>query len=382
MQENTILPKEATTYDGSWKAQTLSVPTLKPSQHYWENIFKNIEIPEIIRRLMPLLSWSDIQSLKNMLEWDNILESNKIIAEQFCKLVGIWCGNPIFSDLELNPALALDQNTLVQNAIDAQTSFPGNISPRERMVWFYEKDMVANVGTQDAYKVPAVKFSLADKILVPRKLLPRALTRVFQSLSKKNALNVLKQLHIPKNSTLGESTIEAFEMCEKLSAESKGTLHPALKRECVTSFEEMVDFLNSIVPQGREVMKIDAWSTTMLEPSTHIDEDDHFLVRSVTSKMTMQNIIVANCHAPISPFMIDLCHHMDDVRAYHVTLQLMTQKTKTISTVAMCHLDTRNWNPNHLAFKILGGKPSLEPLCHWAEPDDIQFVIYLKYGQN
>ncbi|KAH0983295.1 hypothetical protein GBA52_010472 [Prunus armeniaca] len=45
-----------------------------------------------------------------------------------------------------------------------------------------------------------------------------------------------------------------------------------------------------------------------------------------------------------------------------------------VKAVAICHLDTSEWNPKHLAFQILKVKPGKILICHFLPTDHIVWV--------
>ncbi|XP_027166702.1 polygalacturonase 1 beta-like protein 3 [Coffea eugenioides] len=56
-------------------------------------------------------------------------------------------------------------------------------------------------------------------------------------------------------------------------------------------------------------------------------------------------------------------------------VDVLEPKTKLpINTVmVICHMDTSNWSPNHVAFKLLKSSPGKVVACHWVFQNDLLF---------
>ncbi|BBN67396.1 BURP domain-containing protein [Prunus dulcis] len=63
------------------------------------------------------------------------------------------------------------------------------------------------------------------------------------------------------------------------------------------------------------------------------------------------------------------CHAIKPTAAY--VLSLKGDDGVKVKAVAICHLDTSEWNPKHLAFQILKVKPGTIPICHFLPTDHI-----------
>ncbi|AET03803.1 putative BURP domain-containing protein [Medicago truncatula] len=70
------------------------------------------------------------------------------------------------------------------------------------------------------------------------------------------------------------------------------------------------------------------------------------------------------CHSLLFPYQVYYCHEIPNVRLYQVDIQDPETKVKINRAIAICHLDTSNWNPGHAAFMVLGSGPGLIEACH------------------
>ncbi|KNA03061.1 hypothetical protein SOVF_212750, partial [Spinacia oleracea] len=45
-----------------------------------------------------------------------------------------------------------------------------------------------------------------------------------------------------------------------------------------------------------------------------------------------------------------------------------------VEAVAVCHMDTSQWSPNHASFRVLKIKPGSSPVCHFFPADNLVWV--------
>ncbi|KAI5314245.1 hypothetical protein L3X38_043421 [Prunus dulcis] len=45
-----------------------------------------------------------------------------------------------------------------------------------------------------------------------------------------------------------------------------------------------------------------------------------------------------------------------------------------VEAVAVCHLDTSQWSPNHASFSVLRTKPGASAVCHFFPADNLVWV--------
>ncbi|XP_059641412.1 BURP domain protein RD22-like [Cornus florida] len=84
-------------------------------------------------------------------------------------------------------------------------------------------------------------------------------------------------------------------------------------------------------------------------------------------KMVGEKAVV--CHAQNYAYAVFYCHKLQKTKAYMVSL-VGADGTKA-KAVAVCHTDTSQWNPNHLAFQLLNLKPGKTvPICHYFLQED------------
>ncbi|CDP10831.1 unnamed protein product [Coffea canephora] len=140
---------------------------------------------------------------------------------------------------------------------------------------------------------------------------------------------------------------------------------PPLKEEiqsCVKSLEDMVEFAKAAIGTNHVV----PLTTKNTEGS-----GKEFIVGHV-EKLKFKKIV--SCHEFFLPFATYFCHLLSKTEAYAV--DVLEPKTKLpINTVmVICHMDTSNWSPNHVAFKLLKSSPGKVVACHWVFQNDLLFV--------
>ncbi|KAK9946707.1 hypothetical protein M0R45_012155 [Rubus argutus] len=82
------------------------------------------------------------------------------------------------------------------------------------------------------------------------------------------------------------------------------------------------------------------------------------------------------CHKQNYVYAVFYCHATKTTRAYIVPLE--GADGVNAKAVAVCHTDTSEWNPKHLAFQVLKVKPGTIPICHFLPSDHIVWVPNLK----
>ncbi|KAJ6688142.1 POLYGALACTURONASE 1 BETA-LIKE PROTEIN 2 [Salix koriyanagi] len=64
-----------------------------------------------------------------------------------------------------------------------------------------------------------------------------------------------------------------------------------------------------------------------------------------------------SCHQSLYPYLLYYCHSVPKVRVYEADIIDVESKERINRGVAICHLDTSAWSPDHGAFVALGSSP-------------------------
>lgn len=136
---------------------------------------------------------------------------------------------------------------------------------------------------------------------------------------------------------------------------------PGIKGEekyCATSLESMVDYAESKLGKSLGAVSTEIKKETRMQKYT-IEED---------AKKIAASEYVA-CHKLSYPYAVFYCHKTKSTKALVVSLK--GEDGSSVKAVAVCHKDTSQWNPKHLAFQVLRVKPGSIPICHFLPQDHI-----------
>lgn len=133
------------------------------------------------------------------------------------------------------------------------------------------------------------------------------------------------------------------------------------EKYCATSLESMVDFTTSKLGKNVEVV------------STEVDKEtgmQKYTIAPGVKKLAGDKAVV--CHKQNYPYAVFYCHKTETTKAYSVPLE--GEDRTRLKAVAVCHTDTSQWNPKHLAFQVLKVKPGTVPVCHFLPEDHVVWV--------
>ncbi|MED6107440.1 hypothetical protein PIB30_014051 [Stylosanthes scabra] len=140
---------------------------------------------------------------------------------------------------------------------------------------------------------------------------------------------------------------------------------PGIKGEekyCATSLESMVDFSTSKLGKNVEVVST--------EPAGKETKLQSYKVAPGVKKINHENKAVV-CHKQNYPYAVFYCHKTETTMAFKVPLE--GADGSRVKAAAVCHTDTSQWNPKHLAFQVLKVKPGT-PVCHFLPEDHVVWV--------
>ncbi|XP_059644355.1 BURP domain protein RD22-like [Cornus florida] len=164
---------------------------------------------------------------------------------------------------------------------------------------------------------------------------------------------ILNHFSVKPNSMEAEIMKKTIKECEEPGTKGE-------EKYCTTSLESMVDFSTSEL--GNNVHAI----STVVEKETPLQKYNI----AGTKKMVGEEAVV--CHKQNYPYAVFYCHKTQTTKTYTVSL-VGADGTKA-KAVAVCHTDTSEWNPKHLAFQVLKVKPGTVPICHFLPEDHIVWV--------
>ncbi|XP_054799721.1 BURP domain protein RD22 [Prosopis cineraria] len=183
--------------------------------------------------------------------------------------------------------------------------------------------------------------------------LPRELAKSIPFSSAKFD-DILNRFGIKPESEDAEVMKNTLKECEQAGIKGE-------EKYCATSLESMVDFATSKLGKKVEAVSTEAVKETRMQEYT---------IAPGVKKIGEEKAVV--CHRKEYPYAVFYCHQTETTRAYTVPLE--GADGIRVKAVAVCHTDTSQWNPKHMAFQVLRVKPGTVPVCHFLPQDHVVWV--------
>ncbi|KAI6701217.1 hypothetical protein NL676_015541 [Syzygium grande] len=138
-------------------------------------------------------------------------------------------------------------------------------------------------------------------------------------------------------------------------------------KSCATSLESMLDFVHGIL--GGKSPRFRAISTShLIESSTRFQ---NYTILEAPRRVPASKMVA--CHTLPYPYAIFYCHSQEsENKVFEVVLG--GENGDMVKAVAVCHLDTSQWNRDHPSFRVLGVEPGTVPVCHFFPADNLVWV--------
>ncbi|XP_043700480.1 polygalacturonase non-catalytic subunit AroGP2-like [Telopea speciosissima] len=307
---------------------------------YWE---ENIGIPHpphwLAAKASPLSSHQAKMYMK-------LMEENELTSHlsSFCKQANVACSTNALlkktTDYTTLPPIAQwnDQKLKYEplpNGITLSIASQGGLP-------YFRESMVTKGGLMP---VPDLRDPMSYKSFLPRSLA----SKIPFSFARMEDLK--KLFGVVDESKMDEYIQGTLNICQKSPVRGE-------QCTCVISGEDLIDFV--VKKLGHHVH---IWSTENVEGS----------YENVT--IGVVNLIYENlsepptlCHSLPFPFQVYYCHVFQKVKLYAVEIKA---QRKVNHAIMACHYDTSTWDPNHLAFKLLGFGPGLIEVCHWINQNGV-----------
>lgn len=135
---------------------------------------------------------------------------------------------------------------------------------------------------------------------------------------------------------------------------------------CATSHESMLNFATEILGSETNIKLISTVHLT--RPTNGIQE--YTIIQDPLSVLAPKAVA---CHTMPYPYTIFYCHYQkSENRVYKVSLK--GENGDRVEALAVCHMETSQWTPNHIAFRVLGIGPGSSPVCHFFPEDHFVLV--------
>ncbi|KAM5548934.1 BURP domain-containing protein 11 [Rosa sericea] len=174
--------------------------------------------------------------------------------------------------------------------------------------------------------------------------------------------HLLQLFSIPRDSRDAKHMAYTLDQCEQKPIKGE-------TKFCATSLESMNDFVHKIIGSG---IKFNILSTTHPPTSTSITQKYTILEEPkqvIASKMVF-------CHPVPYPYAVFFCHHFEsDTRFFQVSLG--GENGDKVEAVAVCHMDTSDWDSKLSLFRNLGIKASASsPVCHFFPENHLVWIPF------
>ncbi|XP_021286965.1 BURP domain-containing protein BNM2A-like isoform X2 [Herrania umbratica] len=137
-------------------------------------------------------------------------------------------------------------------------------------------------------------------------------------------------------------------------------------RFCATSLESMLDFARSVFGSDAHLKVLTA--TVPKEPTVFLQ---NYTILDMPKQILSSRIIA--CHTLPYPYAVFYCHSQkSETRLFQVSLG--AENGDRAQAPAVCHMDTSQWDHDHVSFRVLKIKPGSSPVCHFLPPDSLVWV--------
>lgn len=168
---------------------------------------------------------------------------------------------------------------------------------------------------------------------------------------------VKEAFHAREGSATERVIINALGECERAPSMDE-------TKRCVGSAEGMIEFAVSVL--GPNVVVRTTESVKGSKTSVMIGK-----VYGIDGGKVTKSV---SCHQSLYPYLLYYCHSVPKVRVYEADILDVDTKKKINQGVAICHIDTSAWGPEHGAFSALGSGPGKIEVCHWIFENDMTWT--------
>ncbi|XP_018506889.1 BURP domain protein USPL1 [Pyrus x bretschneideri] len=218
------------------------------------------------------------------------------------------------------------------------------------MIFFTLKDLKLG-------KTMAIYFPKRNPSKSPH-LLPRVEAELFP-FSSKQLHHLLQVFSFSQDSPQAKAMEDTLRQCE--TEPIKGEI-----KSCATSLESMLDFARSIFGLDNTFSVVS--TTHLTNSSTHFQ---NYTILEEPKEVLVPKMVA--CHTMPYPYAVFYCHSQESMnKVYKVSLG--GEDGDRVDAVAVCHLDTSQWSPNHASFQVLRIKPGSSPVCHFFPADNLVWV--------
>ncbi|KVI10683.1 BURP domain-containing protein BNM2A-like [Cynara cardunculus var. scolymus] len=137
-------------------------------------------------------------------------------------------------------------------------------------------------------------------------------------------------------------------------------------KTCATSLESAHEFALEIFGSDTQVKTL---TTTHLKNS-RIGLLQNYKVIEILQTIPSPKLVA--CHTLPYPYAVFYCHSQQSENKV-VMVSLEGEDGDLVEALGVCHMDTSQWNHDHVSFRVLGVEPGTTPVCHFFPSDN--FVL-------
>ncbi|XP_027117168.1 BURP domain-containing protein BNM2A-like [Coffea arabica] len=138
------------------------------------------------------------------------------------------------------------------------------------------------------------------------------------------------------------------------------------KKFCSTSFESMLNFARGTLGLQKNVNIL---STVHLTRS--VAGLQKYTIIKVPVRISAPKMVA--CHTMPYPYTVFYCHSQEsESRVYKGSLN--GENGDRVEAIAVCHMDTSHWSPDHISFRVLGIERGTSPVCHFFAANHLVLV--------
>ena len=129
----------------------------------------------------------------------------------------------------------------------------------------------------------------------------------------------------------------------------------------------MVEIVHSILDSE---VNFNLLSTSHPNVATALAQN--YTVLEVPKEVLAPKMVI--CHPVPYPYAVFFCHYFGTgTKVFQVSL--CGKNGDNVEAVAVCHMDTSDWDPDHILFQLLGVKPGASsPVCHFLPTNHLVWV--------
>ncbi|OMP01548.1 hypothetical protein COLO4_11792 [Corchorus olitorius] len=139
---------------------------------------------------------------------------------------------------------------------------------------------------------------------------------------------------------------------------------------CATSLDSMFDFARSIFGLNSQFEIVATRHLITKSINTHFQ---NYTIIETPKEISTPKMKMVACHTMPYPYAVLYCHSQETQnRVFKVSLG--GENGDRVEAVAVCHMDTSQWTPNHVSFRVLGIEPGTPGVCHFFPADNFVLI--------